>query len=108
MRIVTGILALSPILLMVATIAVFPSELPATRAEAEAQFEVFHDLALAQIMWGWLVVLLFVILAWRSDAVPKEKRILWIALLFFGNILILPFFWYWYLQKPLSINADDS
>jgi hypothetical protein len=31
--------------------------------------------------------------------VPTAKRGLWAALIFFGNALVIPFFWYWYIWR---------
>jgi hypothetical protein len=47
---------------------------------------------------GLLTVLAFVSYALRSNAVPREKRALWVVVLLFANIYALPFFWYWYVR----------
>jgi len=58
--------------------------------------ETFKDI----FMWIFLGLFLFYFFyATRSDAVPEDKRILWAALIFFGNMLVMPIFWYHYILK---------
>ena len=48
---------------------------------------------------GLLMVLGFVAYALSSDAVPSEKRALWVVVLLFVNFNALPFFWFWYVRE---------
>lgn len=48
---------------------------------------------------GVLLVVVFAIYAARSPTVPPAKRSLWIVIILFGNIFVLPFFWYWYVRN---------
>lgn len=57
---------------------------------------------------GLLVTVGFVAYAITSAAVPNEKRALWIVVLLLGNILVLPFFWYWYIWAPSSDNTTTG
>ena len=34
-----------------------------------------------------------------SKAIPKDKKYLWAALLFFGSFIVMPFFWYHHVWK---------
>ena len=51
------------------------------------------------------MVLIFCLLAFyvrylfRTDRVPKDKRALWAAVLFLGNMISMPVFWYLYVWK---------
>jgi hypothetical protein len=47
---------------------------------------------------GLLTVIGFVLYALRSNAVPSEKRALWVVVLLFVNFFALPFFWFWYVR----------
>ena len=48
---------------------------------------------------GVLLMLSYIGYVLRSDAVPSDKRGAWIFVLIFFNILVLPFFWYWYVRE---------
>jgi hypothetical protein len=51
---------------------------------------------------GLLAVIGFISYTLRTDAVPPEKRALWVVVLLLANIYALPFFWFWYVrdQRP--------
>jgi hypothetical protein len=37
--------------------------------------------------------------AYRSDRLEQDKRILWVVILFFGNMIAFPIYWYLYLWR---------
>ena len=59
----------------------------------------FTSLRLILGVSGLLMVALFIHHVIRTDAVPTEKRGLWVMILLVGNIFALPFFWFWYIRK---------
>jgi uncharacterized membrane protein YqjE len=36
---------------------------------------------------------------YRNNRIAKNQRILWVALLFFGNIIVYPIYWYLYIWR---------
>jgi uncharacterized membrane protein len=40
----------------------------------------------------------------RSNAVPSQKRDLWVWVLLLGNVFALPFFWFWYVRGQTQSN----
>jgi len=50
----------------------------------------------------------------RNKDVAREQRVLWVALLFFGNIVVYPFYWYLHIcrepkkVKELEESAPDT
>ena len=48
-------------------------------------------------LWVFYLIYLF-----RTRNIPKEKKGLWLAVLFFANILAMPFFWYVYVWRNSS------
>jgi hypothetical protein len=46
--------------------------------------------------------------ALASSAVPKPKRGLWAAVLFFGNMFAVPFFWFWYIRGANDRSMDTG
>ena len=67
---------------------------------------LFPPLTMTVVAGGWLVTIGFIIFVLTGSAVPKSKRGLWAALLFFGNLLVLPFFWFWYIWKAHATSQD--
>ena len=68
----------------------------------------FHIIVTAVIAGGWLITFAFMAYALASSAVPKDKRGLWAAVLFFGNMFAVPFFWFWYIWKANDRSADPG
>ena len=68
----------------------------------------FPTLVTAVVAGGWLVTFAFMAYALASSAVPKGKRGLWAAVLFFGNMFALPFFWFWYIWRASDRSAEPG
>ena len=86
-----GIVAVAPLLLFVAV--------PFTSGES------FGTLATLTVAATLLACAAFVIYVLKTSAVPSDKRSLWLALILFGNLFVLPFFWFqyvWHRQSPTS------
>ena len=66
----------------------------------------FWILGTAVVVGGWVVTIGFIMFALNSVVVPKGKRWLWAALLLFGNFIVLPFFWYWYIWRSDAVLPD--
>ena len=66
--------------------------------------EAFGTLALLTVAATWLACALFVVYAFRSPTVPPGKRALWVAVIVFGNLVALPFFWFWYVWEPSRMS----
>jgi hypothetical protein len=103
--VLTGIAAITPIASMVA-IPLLWNDAPANDYEtARANAETFGYFVMGLIAFLYVIVGFFIVLAFRSKAVPTAKRGLWAALIFFGNALVIPLFWYWYIWRA---NADSD
>ena len=103
----TGLGAIAPVVSMVA-IPLLWTEPPSDSYEAaRANAEAFDYLVMGLMAFDYAIVGLFIVLAFRARAVPATKRGLWAALIFFGNALVIPFFWYWYIWRA-SGKTDGS
>jgi len=63
----------------------------------------------------WLAILSFpsvfiyyVISVYTSKNIPKEQKHLWAALLFFGSLLVYPFYWYLHVWRELKKEKKIS
>ena len=80
-----GFVAFAPLLMFLA--------LPFTSGES------FERLATLTVAAAWLACAAFVIYALKTSAVPSDRRRLWVGLIVFGNIFVLPFFWFQYVWR---------
>lgn len=59
-------------------------------------FEVLFLLAYVSVP---VTFVYYVVHACKNKHIPKEQRNLWIGLLFFGNLLVYPFYWYLHIWR---------
>ena len=67
--------------------------------------ESFATLTTLTVAAAWLACAAFVIYVFKTSAVPSDKRRLWLGLIVFGNLFVLPFFWFqyvWRYQRPAN------
>jgi len=62
--------------------------------------DTFSTLVLVAVAGAWLASALYIVYVFRSRTVPREKRRLWVAVIVFGGLFALPFFWFWYVWQP--------
>ncbi len=60
-----------------------------------------HMLVMA-LMLGLTVF--YIVHVFRTDRVPADKKALWAVVLFLGNLLAMPFYWYFYMWP----KAEDG
>ena len=82
LAIALGLAAFAPLLMFLAV--------PFTSGES------FEKLAMLTVAAAWLACTVFVVYALKTSAVPSDKRRLWVGLIVFGNLFVLPFFWFQY------------
>ncbi|MHC4278212.1 MAG: hypothetical protein ACYSTI_12975 [Planctomycetota bacterium] len=59
------------------------------------------DLHMVFSIWSLALLVFYVGYLLRSDEVPTDKRALWGVVLLLGNVLTMPFFWYFYIWRPM-------
>lgn len=57
---------------------------------------IFHILI---ILEAWVLVASYIIYLFKTSVVPKEKKTLWVIVLIFGNVFVMPVFWYLYVWR---------
>lgn len=58
---------------------------------------VLHVLAIVLI---WMLIAFYIWHLFRTDLVSSDKKALWAVVLFLGNMIAMPVFWYIYIWKP--------
>src|SRR3954470_9879958 len=56
---------------------------------------------LIAFVWVWGLIAIYVRLCFRSAAVPKDQKVLWVVLLVLLNVLAMPVFWFKYIWRPI-------
>ena len=65
-------------------------------------FELFRyivPLHLLTMLLMFALTAVYVVHAFRSDRIAEDKRVLWVVVLFFGNMIAFPIYWYLYLWR---------
>src|SRR2546425_12275989 len=100
---VVAILTLAPWAYFVFFLAHFMSRfptMPSPTAPAEQFFQEFETIFRIQMLVMALVLALmafYIVHLFRTDRVPADKKALWAVVLFLGNLLAMPVYWYLYM-----------
>lgn len=61
------------------------------------------------ILWALGLMIFYMIDAFRNERVAQDKKVLWAVMLFFGNLLAMPIYWYLYIwREPDPLPAADT
>ncbi len=85
-------------------------EMPAPEGPPAWLLAVFALHALT-ILWTLGLTIFYMIDAFRNERVAQDKKVLWAVMLFFGNMIAMPVYWYLYIWRepdPLPPAADTS
>jgi hypothetical protein len=58
------------------------------------------------VMFGLTAV--YVVHAFRTDEITADKRTLWVIILFFGNMLAFPVYWWLYLRPGRPVRSEEQ
>ncbi len=65
---------------------------------------VVHSLT---ILWTFALLAVYIRLLFKTDRVPADKKSLWAVVLFLGNMLAMPVYWYLYVwREPVVQDAS--
>jgi len=51
---------------------------------------------------------IYIVHLFKTDAVAQDKKALWAVVLFMGNMIAMPVYWYLYMWKPLQLKEAAS
>ena len=81
---------------MAFTVATFPSK-PGGSFPV-ALFRYIFPLHFLTILLMFALTAVYVIHVFRSDQLPSDRRIMWVIVLLFGNIVAFPIYWWIYMR----------
>ena len=73
-----------------------------TSEEQRIGFGVLWGASLVMVALIWGLVTTYLVYLFKTSHVPAEKKALWAAVIFLGNIFTMPVFWFIYVWKPVS------
>lgn len=74
----------------------------------EKKFDIFFNYVVVLNVLFFLLTASYLIYLFSTPYVPREKRMLWVVILLFVNVIAMPFFWYWYVWSPLKSESESK
>jgi hypothetical protein len=62
-------------------------------------FRILFLCHFAMMIWSWALIAVYVVYLFKTDVVPKDQKVLWAVVLFLGNMIVMPIFWFLYVWK---------
>lgn len=69
------------------------------QAPAPDLFLYIFPLHCCTILLIFVLTGVYVFHAYKTDRIPPDRRILWVVILLFGNMMAFPIYWYLYLWR---------
>jgi len=94
----------------------FLSSSPGQEFGPPVSFMVVFLLHLLTILWIMALTVFYIVNVFRNERVDKDKKVLWAVVLFMGNLIAMPIYWYLYIWKqpamtrpgPAALNSGDQ
>jgi hypothetical protein len=90
----TGLVAFSPIVLFLAGLKYMDHLKEVGKLNALLESSNFEIYVYSLIIYCWLVVILFIVINWRSTLVSTQNKKSWTTFLIILNMFATPIFWY--------------
>jgi hypothetical protein len=68
-------------------------------------FVVFIALHLLTMLWIMGLTVFYIVNVFRNDRVDKDKKVLWAVVIFLGNMIAMPIYWYLYIWKEVPADG---
>lgn len=62
-------------------------------------------LHLLTILLMFVLLAIYIVHLVRTDLIAKDQKVIWLLVLFFGNVFAYPVYWYLFIWKPLRGDA---
>jgi hypothetical protein len=71
-------------------------------------FVLIFALHFLTILWIWALIAFYIYNVFKNDRVEKDKKVLWAVVLFMGNIMAMPVYWYLYIWRDDESPSSAS
>lgn len=113
-KILLGLATLWPFLYMILFFVFVFSSIFFMRGPAGAEagpplfFVVFFALHLFTMLWIMALTIFYMVNVFKNDRVDKDKKVLWAVVIFMGNLIAMPIYWYLYIWKEAPAGSLPS
>lgn len=104
MTVLVGLLSIWPIIYMGVFMAFMVLMVFSTHHPGGNFPEYFIVVHLLTMMLMFILMTIYVIHVFRTDLVAGDKKVLWLIIIFFGNLVAFPIYWYLYWWRPLRVT----
>lgn len=105
-KFILGIATLWPILYMAiffifvfSQVFLFPQKEAPSPSGPPTRFLVIFGLHFLTMLWIFVLLIIYIVNLFRNERVPQDKKALWAAVLFLGNMVAMPIYWYLYIWR---------
>jgi hypothetical protein len=70
-------------------------------------FLVLFPLHILTMFWITALTVFYMVNVFRNERVDKDKKVLWAVVLFMGNMIAMPIYWYLYIWKEQSSGLSS-
>jgi hypothetical protein len=71
-------------------------------------FALLFALHFLTMIWIMGLTVFYMVNVFRNDRVDKDKKVLWAVVIFMGNMIAMPIYWYLYIWKPAPAGSPPS
>ncbi len=71
-------------------------------------FKYIFALHCLTILLMFVLIGIYVFHAYKTDRIANDKKVLWVVILFLGNLMAFPIYWYLYMWTPVSQTGNVS
>ena len=100
-----GILSVVPFVYVVYFISVMSSHADRTGRDDLSWIIPLH---IGAMLLNVVLIVIYLVIAYRSEAVPNDKRAFWAIVLLMGNLVAFPLFWYLHLWRRLPSKGSGA
>jgi hypothetical protein len=114
-KIILGVATLWPILYMIISfvfafsqVFLFSQEEVPSSSGLPIDFRVFFGLHMLTIFWIFILLIIYIVNLFRNDRVAKDMKALWAVVLFMGNMIAMPIYWYLYIWREPKETIEGT
>jgi uncharacterized membrane protein len=74
----------------------------AQKGQMPVMMKIIFPLHFLTMIWMFVLLAVYIRHIFKTDAVPQDKKALWAVVIFCGNMIAMPVYWYLYIWKKLE------
>jgi uncharacterized membrane protein len=76
--------------------------------EPPVWFFSLFALHLLTMLWSMALTAIYIVNVFKNERVEKDKKALWAVVIFFGNVIAMPVYWYLYIWREPGAEVRDE